>query len=172
MPQKQRAGSREKLECLAEVQEVAEGVEIRGWQCHQPWVGQCCGGDAAVTSWQFWPAPQGIAAGCWPCVVTGPGVTRGSATKLLTVALAHRGCCPCFSAANYVSERFPFDANHPGKAWKTSLRRARLHAQSVPSWVMGWGWSSEPQHICPAVPGAPAPAQCCGMIFNYQNPPL
>lgn len=33
-----------------------------------------------------------------PGAVTRSGITRGSATKLLTAMLAHRGCCPCFSA--------------------------------------------------------------------------
>lgn len=83
-------------------------------------------------------------------MVTRSGVTRGSATKLLTVALAHRGCCPCSSALslpNYVSERFPFDANRPGKALqnkpeKDAPARTVCPQLGVMPLLMGWGQSS------------------------------
>lgn len=62
----------------------------------------------------------------------------------------------CLALPNYVSERFPFDANHPGKALENKPEKD-TPARTVCPWlgVMPLRMElSESQHICTAVPGA------------------
>lgn len=53
----------------------------------------------------------------------------------------------CLALPNYVSERFPFDANHPGKALENKPEKD-MPARTVCPWLgvmplrMGCGWSS------------------------------
>lgn len=167
MPQKQRAGSLEKPKFLAEVQEVA----ALGWKWGDQsavtpvWMGGCCGrgGDAAVPlcfrQWDFGVLPMGCSRelslcgdNVWrhPCIShkAADGGTRPQ--RLLSLFLR------CLSLPNYVSERFPFDANHPGGALQNNPERdtpsrtvcPRLGEMSLLVEL------SESQHICPAVPGA------------------